>query len=259
MRLENPSAVDVAELATENAAISIAPEVGATETPSSPLSSARPENLGRMATVGSPSNTGALYGGRTLDVVVATLLLVLVLPLMGLCALAVLTASRGPILFRHPRIGRHGELFSCVKFRTMVQDADTAIEQVLGKSMQTRQEWAAVYKLKRDPRVTPGGAFLRRYCLDELPQLINVLAGEMSIVGPRPIVAAEVERYGVNFAAYCSVKPGLTGLWQVSGRHQLSYSERVELDAQYARSKTLSLDLLILWRTVPIVLRGENH
>ena len=141
----------------------------------------------------------------------------------------------------------------------MVQDADTAIEQVLRISTQNRQEWAALHKLKRDPRVTPVGAFLRRYCLDELPQLINVLAGEMSIVGPRPIVAAEIERYGVNFAAYCSVKPGLTGLWQVSGRHSLPYPQRVELDAQYARSKTLSLDLLIIWRTVPIVLRGENQ
>ena len=134
-----------------------------------------------------------------------------------------------------------------------------AIEQVLGKSTQTRQEWVALQKLKQDPRITPLGTFLRRYSLDELPQLINVLAGEMSIVGPRPIVTAEVERYGVNFAAYCSVKPGLTGLWQVSGRHRLPYPERVELDALYARSKTLLLDLLIIWRTVPIVLRGENH
>jgi exopolysaccharide production protein ExoY len=259
MRMEDPSAVGVADLATGIAPISTAPEAGATEAPSFLPNSAGPENMGRMAAVGSPPNAGSLYSGRTLDVVVATLLLILVLPLMGLCALAVLGTSRGPILFRHPRIGRQGELFSCLKFRTMVQDADTAIEQVLAKSTETRQEWAALHKLKRDPRVTPGGAFLRRYCLDELPQLFNVLAGEMSIVGPRPIEAAEVERYGVNFAAYCSVKPGLTGLWQVSGRHLLSYSERVELDAQYARSKTLSLDLLILWRTVPIVLRGENH
>jgi lipopolysaccharide/colanic/teichoic acid biosynthesis glycosyltransferase len=214
--------------------------------------------MGRTAEVGSASNAGSFYDGRTLDVVVATLLLILVLPLMGLCALAVLATSRGPIFFRHPRIGRHGELFTCLKFRTMVQEADTAIEHVLRKSTETRQEWEALQKLRRDPRVTPVGAFLRRYCLDELPQLINVLAGEMSIVGPRPIVASELERYGVNFAAYCSVKPGLTGLWQVSGRHFLSYDERVELDAEYARSKTLSLDLLILWRTVPIVLRGEN-
>ena len=259
MRMEDPSAVGAAELATEIAATSIAPEVGATKAPTFLLSPARPENMGRMAAVGSPSDTGSIYSSRKLDVVVATLLLILVLPLMGLCALAVLATSRGPVLFRHSRIGHNGELFTCLKFRTMVLDADTAIEQVLGKSTQTRQEWAALHKLKCDPRVTPIGAFLRRYCLDELPQLINVLAGEMSIVGPRPIVAAEVERYGVNFETYCAVKPGLTGLWQVSGRHRLSYPERVELDAQYARSKTLSLDLLILWRTVPIVLRGENH
>ena len=100
---------------------------------------------------------------------------------------------------------------------------------------------------------------MRRYCLDELPQLFNVLGGQMSIVGPRPIVAAEIERYGANFPMYCSVKPGLTGLWQVSGRHTLSYAERVELDVAYVRSRSLSLDLLILWKTAPVVLCGQNE
>jgi exopolysaccharide production protein ExoY len=207
----------------------------------------------------SPSTSTAQYNVRVLDVTVATLLLLLVLPLMALCAVLVLVTGRGPILFRHPRIGRNGVVFECLKFRTMVLDAECAIDQALSKSAHNKDQWRAVRKLKCDPRVTPLGAFMRRYCLDELPQLFNVLAGQMSIVGPRPIVAAEIERYGANFPVYCSVKPGLTGLWQVSGRHMLSYLERVELDVAYVRSRTLSLDLLILCKTAPVVLCGENE
>jgi lipopolysaccharide/colanic/teichoic acid biosynthesis glycosyltransferase len=188
----------------------------------------------------------------------AMFLLVLVFPLMCVTALVVLRTSRGPLLFRQPRIGRGGQPFNCLKFRTMVENADCAIERVLNNSPEAKAEWLAVQKIKCDPRVTPVGAFMRRYCLDELPQLFNVLNGEMSIVGPRPIVADEIGRFGPNFADYCLVKPGITGLWQVSGRHQLSYEQRVALDAEYARSKCLSLDLRILWRTVPIVLFGEN-
>lgn len=178
---------------------------------------------------------------------------------MCVCALVVLATSRGPLLFCHPRIGRDGVVFDCYKFRTMIEDADRSIDDILSKSPQRREQWLALHKLKGDPRVTPVGAFLRRYCLDELPQLFNVLAGQMSIVGPRPIVAAEVERYGANFALYCSVKPGLTGLWQISGRHLLSYPQRVELDAAYARSRTLSMDIRILLKTFPVVLWGCNE
>jgi len=207
----------------------------------------------------SPFTSVAQYDGRVLDVTVATLLLLLVLPLMALCAASVLLTGRGPILFRHPRIGRNGVVFECLKFRTMVLDAECAIAQALSKSAHNKDQWRAVRKLKCDPRVTPLGAFMRRYCLDELPQLFNVLAGQMSIVGPRPIVAAEIGRYGASFPIYCSVKPGLTGLWQVSGRHMLSYPERVDLDAAYVRSRSLSLDLLILWKTVPVVLCGQNE
>ena len=197
--------------------------------------------------------------GRALDIIATIFLLVLFLPLMCLCALAVLTTSKGPLLFSQPRIGRDGRLFNCLKFRTMVDNAESSMDQILQGSPEAQAQWQAVQKLKHDPRVTPIGHFMRRYCIDELPQLFNVLRGDMSIVGPRPIVPAEQDRFGNNFAAYCSVKPGLTGIWQVSGRHSLSYQQRVELDAQYARSKCLSLDLLILWRTVPIVFMGQNE
>jgi len=197
--------------------------------------------------------------GRLLDITVAGGLLLLVLPLMAVCALAVLLSGPGPLLFRQQRVGRGGNGFTCLKFRTMVTDADAVMKTLLESNGQAHAQWLAVQKLDRDPRVTRVGRFLRRYCLDELPQLFNVLAGDMSVVGPRPIVEAEVNRYGPRFPDYCSVKPGITGLWQISGKHALSYEERVRLDAEYARSKSTAMDLVILWRTVPIVLLGQNQ
>lgn len=207
----------------------------------------------------APVTAGASTSGRLLDVTAAALILLLVLPLMAACALAVMLSSPGPLLFRQTRIGRNGREFICLKFRTMTDRAEDEIDRILNECSSSQKEWAAVYKLRSDPRVTPTGRFLRRYCLDELPQLFNVLKGDMSIVGPRPIVAAEVHRYGPNFADYCKINPGLTGLWQVSGLHDLPYEERVRLDVQYANSKSLRLDMLILLKTVPIVLLGENH
>ncbi|HET7576332.1 MAG TPA: sugar transferase [Sphingomicrobium sp.] len=207
----------------------------------------------------SPARQSHAFTNRCLDLVLASLLLVLMLPLMGLCALSVLLTSRGPLLFKQPRVGRDGRVFNCLKFRTMIVDADAAIQRILQSSKEAQEQWLAVQKLQDDPRITPVGRLLRRYCLDELPQLFNVLAGEMSIVGPRPIVGNEISRYGPRFLDYCSVKPGLTGLWQVSGRHSLSYDQRVRLDSEYARTKSVSTDLIILWRTVPLVLLGFNE
>ena len=195
---------------------------------------------------------------RLMDVTLATLLLILTLPLMMFCALAVVCSGRGPVLFSQRRIGKYGKEFNCLKFRTMVPGAELAIPSILQSSASVVAEWTASQKLRDDPRVTFVGRVLRRYCLDELPQLVNVLAGHMSIVGPRPIIAAEVVRYGPYFADYCSVRPGLTGLWQVSDRHAISYEDRVRLDATYAKSKSVRTDLRIIWRTVPIVLGGKN-
>ena len=196
---------------------------------------------------------------RLLDLVFACAMLLLVLPLMIVCAVAVRCSGPGPVLFRHKRIGRGGREFECLKFRTMGERADAAIHELVSTSPESLAEWMAKQKLMRDPRATPLGAILRRYCLDELPQLFNVLAGDMSIVGPRPIVADEVQRYGALFGVYCSVRPGLTGLWQVSGRHSLPYRERVMLDAHYARSKCIRLDLVIIVKTIPVVLFGQNQ
>lgn len=196
---------------------------------------------------------------RLLDLSVAGLILLLVLPLMLACALAIMLSSRGPVIYRQARIGLGGREFTCFKFRTMTPTAATLIDDLLIDGSPYRDEWAALYKLRADPRVTYFGRFMRRYSLDELPQLFNVFNGDMSLVGPRPIVADEIGRYGDRFADYCSVKPGITGLWQVSGRHALSYEDRVRLDAQYARNKSTRLDLLILWRTFPVVLFGQNE
>lgn len=201
----------------------------------------------------------AVRAVRSLDLAAAGIILLFLLPLMLLCALAIRLSSRGPIIYRQARIGREGREFVCFKFRTMTDCAELSLDSLLVEGSPLQEEWASLYKLRADPRVTYLGRFMRRYSLDELPQLFNIFLGDMSIVGPRPIVADEVHRYGEKFADYCKVKPGITGLWQVSGRHALSYDERVRLDAEYANNKSARLDLLILWKTIPVVLFGQNE
>jgi exopolysaccharide production protein ExoY len=167
--------------------------------------------------------------------------------------------GRSPI-FRHKRLGRYGRPFGCLKFRSMVPDSDTVLTRHFAEHPEARAEWEASYKLTHDPRVTALGQVLRKTSLDELPQLWNVLCGEMSLVGPRPIVQAEVVRYGADFITCFSVPPGLTGLWQVSGRSDTGYAERVALDCAYASQWSLARDLGILLKTVPAVLsqRGSR-
>lgn len=192
--------------------------------------------------------------GRLLDLGVALCALVLLSPLMAMTALLVASQGDGPILFRHLRIGRGGRRFQVMKFRTMPAGADAILANHLATCPEAAAEWARDHKLKNDPRVTSLGSFLRRSSLDELPQIMNVIMGEMSIVGPRPIVEAEVVRYGQFFNAYCSVRPGITGIWQVSGRNDVSYERRVQMDALYARRKSVFLDLRLMVATVPAVL-----
>lgn len=191
---------------------------------------------------------------RLIDVVGALALLVAAAPVMLLIVLLV-KLDGGPVLFRHRRVGAAGLGFTCLKFRSMVVDADGALARMLANDPQARAEWDAEFKLRHDPRVTRLGRFLRRSSLDELPQLFNVLAGDMSLVGPRPIVQAEIARYGARIADYLSCRPGLTGLWQVSGRNDLTYDQRVALDSRYAREWSLRRDLAILGQTFGAVLR----
>jgi lipopolysaccharide/colanic/teichoic acid biosynthesis glycosyltransferase len=191
---------------------------------------------------------------RALDIVLAGSLLVFLAPLMLLIALLIWMGDGGWPLFGHRRIGRNGVTFACLKFRSMVPDAEARLERLLATDPVARREWQTDHKLRHDPRITPLGGFLRRSSLDELPQLINVLRGEMSMVGPRPIVESEIRRYGYGFKHYCAVRPGITGLWQVSGRNNLSYRRRVALDRLYVRSRSFNRDIAIMALTVPAVL-----
>jgi Undecaprenyl-phosphate galactose phosphotransferase WbaP len=173
---------------------------------------------------------------------------------MLLVALAVRLDSRGPVLFSHYRVGRGGKEFLAWKFRSMVLDANVALKEHLKRDPAARQEWAACQKLKNDPRVTRVGRFLRKTSLDELPQLWNVLRGDMSLVGPRPIEPEEVVRYGTHIEKYKLVQGGLTGLWQVSGRSDTSYEARINYDCFYVHNWSVWLDLCILFQTIGAVL-----
>jgi lipopolysaccharide/colanic/teichoic acid biosynthesis glycosyltransferase len=195
---------------------------------------------------------------RVLDVTLALLALLFVLPLMGVIAIAIFAQDGGPILFSHRRIGRGGKPFYCWKFRSMAVDAQARLAELLARDSAAQREWALDHKLRNDPRVTPLGSFLRRSSLDELPQLFNVLQGTMSLVGPRPIVDAEICRYGRRFQHYCAVKPGITGLWQVSGRNDVSYRTRIALDCLYAKSRSPALYIWIVIVTIPAVLSRKG-
>jgi lipopolysaccharide/colanic/teichoic acid biosynthesis glycosyltransferase len=196
---------------------------------------------------------------RVLDLVVAAVVLVLLSPLMLAIAIAIRLDSSGPAIFRQRRVGRHMKSFELYKFRTMRANADTEPHRAYVKSLLTAEpgEPAAdgsLYKLSVDDRITGVGRFLRTWSLDELPQLVNVLRGQMSLVGPRPVIAYEVEHYPESYLTRFSVKPGLTGLWQVSGRNERTYHEMVSADVEYAEQRTLWLDLKILLKTIPVVL-----
>ena len=197
---------------------------------------------------------------RGLDIGVAATTLFLLLPLMLMIAALVWAGDRKAPIFRHTRLGRDGHRFDCLKFRSMVADGEAVLAAHLAASPSARVEWAATHKLTNDPRITTIGRVLRKTSLDELPQLWNVLRGEMSLVGPRPIVQAEVARYGAAFSVCFAVPPGVTGLWQVSGRSDTSYAERVALDLDYASRWSLRRDIAIMLRTIPAVLaqRGSK-
>jgi undecaprenyl-phosphate galactose phosphotransferase len=195
---------------------------------------------------------------RAFDVAAASAILALVAPLMLLVAAKLRLIDKGPVFFAHTRIGRDGRLFRCYKFRTMVPNAREVLEELLANDPEARAEWERDFKLRNDPRITPFGRFLRRTSLDELPQLLNVIRGEMSLVGPRPVVQAELERYGEARVYYLQVRPGLTGLWQISGRNDVDYERRVSLDAWYVRNWTLWYDILILFKTLLVVPSRSN-
>ena len=190
---------------------------------------------------------------RSFDIATATTMLVFALPAMLFIALIMFSTDRGPIFFGHERIGHNGKRFKCLKFRSMVVNSQEALKRHLELFPQARAEWEATQKLRNDPRITRLGHFLRITSLDELPQLINVIRGDMSLVGPRPIVQDEVVRYADEIAHYAAVRPGITGLWQVSGRSDVGYDQRVQLDSLYVREWSFVGDMVILAKTVKVV------
>lgn len=187
------------------------------------------------------------------DIVLSVLLSVLLLPVHALFAVLIMRDG-GPVLYRHRRVGRNGRLFECLKFRTMVCDADQVLARHLQAHPTAAVEWETYRKLTDDPRITAIGRFLRSTSLDELPQLINVLRGEMSLVGPRPVTPEELPHYGRDLFFYLETRPGITGLWQVSGRSNLSYERRVLYDTWYVKNWSLWLDIAVLFKTIPVVL-----
>lgn len=198
------------------------------------------------------------WAKRATDIFIALTSLVLLAPVIIAAAIAIKITMGSPVIFAHQRVGRNGIAFRCFKLRTMVNNASEVLQQHLKENSDCAWEWRQERKLARDPRVLGIGRFLRRSSIDELPQLFNVLRGEMSCVGPRPIVADELERYGKDVMDRLSVRPGLTGLWQVSGRNSLDYEDRVKLDMLYVRRWSMLLDIAILLKTIPAVMNFDD-
>lgn len=192
------------------------------------------------------------------DFIVSIVGTIAISPLLLLFALIIKFTSPGPVIYKHRRIGKNGTHFYCYKFRSMVVDADKQLAKYLAENLEAKKEWAESQKLKNDPRITKVGHILRKTSLDELPQLFNVILGQMSLVGPRPIVDDEIAKYGTYYADYKMVRPGMTGLWQTSGRSDTSYARRVRLDAWYVRNWNVWLDISLIVKTVRVIISKSN-
>lgn len=204
---------------------------------------------------GTARDNSEYFGKRWVDVVFTLVIFLAVWPVFICISGVIYIRDGGPIIYQHTRIGRNGRPFACLKFRTMVKDSDRILQQLLASDPAAREEWDSARKLRDDPRIIPGiGNFLRKTSLDELPQLLNILRGEMSFVGPRPVTASELEHYGPAVDAYLSVRPGLTGPWQVSGRSDTTYADRVRFDVAYASENSMLKDLAIMAMTIPAVI-----
>ena len=195
---------------------------------------------------------------RCLDIVIASAALAILWPVLLLSALVVIFTSPGPFFYSHPRFGRDGKIFGCLKFRTMKCNSDHLLHELLLRSPELAAEWQVNRKLRYDPRTTAITRFMRRYSIDELPQIFNVLCGDMSIVGPRPLGTDEAHFYSDRFPIYCSMRPGITGLWAISGRNEVTFARRVDLDCEYACKRSIMGDVQIILRTAPVVFRGTG-
>lgn len=208
--------------------------------------------------IGETSGAYVQYGKRILDLILAVLMLPLLAPII--LVLAILARrDGGNAFFGHKRVGQDGVPFRCWKIRSMVPDADVRLREHLAENPAAAYEWERDHKLTNDPRITPFGNFIRKTSLDELPQILNVLTGEMSFVGPRPIVSDELQKYGNKARHYLAQKPGITGIWQVSGRNDVSYAERVDMDVDYLERRSLALDISIIAKTGTAVLKTTGR
>lgn len=205
----------------------------------------------------APYTTGG-KAKRIFDVIVASITLFLFLPLFAFVVLLLKLTDPGPVIFSHVRVGQGGRRFACLKFRSMVTDSDKVLKSLLESDPTARAEWERTQKLTNDPRITAVGKFLRQSSLDELPQLINVIRGDMSLVGPRPVVPSEVGRYGEKLGLYLQARPGIIGVWQVSDRNDCGYYQRIEMDANYVRNWRISNDIVILMRTLGAVIARKG-
>lgn len=196
---------------------------------------------------------------RLFDVVFSLFVLILFSPVYLLLALLIASSSKGPIFYIQERIGKNHKPFGCIKFRTMVRNADEMLTEMMATSPQLRQEFEDNFKLKQDPRITRVGRFLRLTSLDEFPQFWNVLRGDMSVVGPRPLVAEELPRYGCHIDRILTIRPGITGLWQVSGRNDIPYSRRIQIDLYYVKFHNIWLDLWVIVKTIGVVIAPKNN
>lgn len=192
---------------------------------------------------------------RVIDVILASVALILLSPLFAIIAIAIKIDSKGPVFFAHKRIGKNGKIIKLYKFRSMVINAEELIKSFTPEQM---REYKENYKLTNDPRITKVGKFLRKTSLDELPQLINIINGDLSIIGPRPVVADELEKYGVNKDKFLSVTPGLTGYWATNGRSNTTYEQRMEMELYYIDNLSLKMDIKVFFKTILSVLKKEG-
>lgn len=192
---------------------------------------------------------------RFIDIIIGTIGLIICIPIFIIIGIAIKIDSKGPVFFKHKRIGKHGKKLEIYKFRTMIENAEEAMKNF---TEEQKKEFAENFKLENDPRVTRVGKILRKTSLDELPQIINILKGEMSIIGPRPVVKSELEKYGSNQDKFLSVAPGLTGYWAANGRSDVSYEERMALELYYVNNRSLFLDMKIFFKTIGSVLKGRG-
>lgn len=192
---------------------------------------------------------------RIMDVVLASMGLIVLLPVFAIVALAIKIESKGPVFFKHTRIGKDGKIIKIYKFRSMVQNAEDLIKKFTPEQM---KEYKENYKLTDDPRITKIGKFLRKTSLDELPQLINIIKGDLSIIGPRPVIQEELEKYGENAKKFLSVTPGLTGYWAANGRSDTTYEQRMEMELFYVDNLSLKLDIQVFFKTILSVIKREG-